>query len=83
MSACKLNRPLEAFKVRTVKLEDEKKEVTEFISDTYEEAKSQGFDVAVLRKLIAQRKKDAAKLSEEEEILDLYKHALGMHGEAA
>ena len=60
------------------KLEEEKKEVAEFLSDTYKEAKSQGFDTGVLRKLISIRKKEPAKLAEEEEVLDLYKHALGM-----
>ncbi len=65
---------------RIEKLEEEKKNTAEFISDTYKEAKGMGFDVKVLRKLISLRKKDAAKLAEEEEILDLYKHALGMGG---
>lgn len=60
------------------KLEEEKKEVTEFLGDTYKEAKSLGFDAKILRKLVSIRKKDATKLAEEEEILDLYKHALGM-----
>ena len=60
------------------KLEEEKKEVAEFLTDTYSEAKSLGFDAKILRKLISIRKKEPAKLAEEEEILDLYKHALGM-----
>lgn len=60
------------------KLEEEKKEVAEYLGDTYKEARSQGFDAKVLRKLIQIRKKDAQKVAEEEEVLDLYKHALGM-----
>lgn len=60
------------------KLEQEKKEVAEYISDAYKEAKSQGFDVKVLRQLIKIRKSDASQLAEQEEVLDLYKHALGM-----
>ncbi|HCR85254.1 MAG TPA: DUF2312 domain-containing protein [Alphaproteobacteria bacterium] len=59
-------------------LEKEKTEVAEYIRDAYAQAKSQGFDVKILRKVIQLRKKDAEKLQEEEEILDLYKHALGM-----
>jgi uncharacterized protein (UPF0335 family) len=62
------------------RLEEEKKTVQEALADTYGEAKSSGFDVKVLRKLISLRKKDAQKLAEEEEVLDLYKHALGMTG---
>lgn len=60
------------------KLEEEKKEISEYLSDTYKEAKSQGFDVKVLRQLIKIRKSDQSELAEQEEVLDLYKHALGM-----
>lgn len=63
---------------RIEKLEEEKKEIAEFISDAYKEAKSNGFDVKVLRKVISLRKRDAQQIAEEEEVLDLYKHALGM-----
>ncbi len=63
---------------RIEKLEEEKKEISEFISDAYKEAKGSGFDVKVLRKIITLRKRDAAQIAEEEEIIDLYKHALGM-----
>ncbi len=60
------------------KLEEEKKEVSEYLSDSYKEAKSQGFDPKVLRQVIKIRKSDAQKLAEQQEILDLYLHALGM-----
>lgn len=63
---------------RIEKLEEEKKEISEFISDAYKEAKSNGFDVKVLRKIISLRKRDKSQIAEEEEIMDLYKHALGM-----
>ena len=42
------------------------------------EARSRGYDVKVLRKLIALRKRDSSEVSEEEAILELYKQALGM-----
>ena len=42
------------------------------------EARGRGYDVKVLRKLIALRKKDPADVSEEEAILEVYKEALGM-----
>ena len=60
------------------KLEEEKLEVAECIRDTYGEAKAYGYDVKVLRKLIATRKIEAAKRLEEGEILDIYMNALGM-----
>ncbi len=60
------------------KLEEEKKEVSEYLSDTYKEAKTLGFDAKVLRQVIKIRKSDKQKLAEQQEILDLYLHALGM-----
>ena len=42
------------------------------------EARGRGYDVKVLRRLIALRKRDSAEVSEEEAILELYKQALGM-----
>lgn len=60
------------------KLEEEKKEISEYLSDTYKEARSQGFDAKVLRQLIKIRKSDEAELAEQAEVLDLYKHAMGM-----
>jgi uncharacterized protein (UPF0335 family) len=60
------------------KLEEEKKEVSEYVSEAYSEAKSLGFDVKILRQVIKLRKLDQQKIAEQEEILDLYKHALGM-----
>ena len=64
------------------KLEVEKKEIQEYLTETYKEAKSQGFDTKVLKQLIKIRKADAAALAEQEEVLDLYKHAMGMIGDA-
>lgn len=66
---------------RIERLEEEKKTISDDISEVYAEAKGNGFDVKVLRKLIAQRKKDAGDLAEEEAILDLYLAAL--NGEVA
>lgn len=60
------------------KLEAEKKETIEFINDAYSEAKGLGFDTKALKTLIKIRAQDAQKLAEFEEILDLYKNALGM-----
>lgn len=60
------------------KAEAEKKETAEFISDSYKEAKSQGFDVKILRKLISIRKQDAQKVAEDAEILNLYLKTVGM-----
>jgi uncharacterized protein (UPF0335 family) len=42
------------------------------------EAKGRGYDVKVLRKIIAMRKRDKDDLDEEEAMLELYMTALGM-----
>lgn len=66
---------------RIERLEEEKKAIAEDIREIYLEAKANGFDAKTLRKVIAIRKKDSAKRQEEEAMLDLYLHALGMASE--
>lgn len=60
------------------KLEEEKKEVAECIREAFGEAKAHGYDVKVLRQLIKIRKMDASDVQEQEAILDVYLHAMGM-----
>lgn len=69
---------LNQFMSRIERLEEDKKTVLEDIKEVYAEAKAQGFDTKVLRQIVRIRKIDRAKLEEHEELLDLYKHALGM-----
>jgi len=58
--------------------EDQKKEISMSIKEIFDEAKSAGFDVKTIRKIISMRKLDKAKLDEQEFLLDTYKEALGM-----
>lgn len=60
------------------RLNEEQRELQETIKETYASAKSEGFDVKVLRKLIALRKLRPNDRQELDELMDLYKHALGM-----
>jgi len=62
---------------RIERLEVEKAEVSEQIKELFAEAKGNGFDVKILRKVIRIRKQDRAKRQEEDAILDLYLAALG------
>lgn len=62
---------------RIERLEEEKKEVSEQIKEVFAEAKGNGFDVKILRKVVRLRKQDRAKRQEEDAILDLYLSALG------
>ena len=47
------------------------------MKEVFAEAKGEGYDVKVLRKVLSLRKQDKAKRQEEESILDLYLSALG------
>lgn len=69
---------LRAFVERIERLEEDKKEVSDFIKDVYGEAKSVGFDTKILKRVIALRKKDEAERQEEDFLLDTYLQALGM-----
>ena len=59
-------------------LEEQKKEITDQITAVYSEAKSAGFDVKTIKKVISLRKKDINAVKEEEDLLEAYKQALGM-----
>jgi uncharacterized protein (UPF0335 family) len=69
---------LKAFIERIERLEEEKASLAGDIREVYGEAKGNGFDTKVIRKIVAMRKKDFAEWREEEAILDLYMQALGM-----
>ena len=69
---------LRSFVERIEREEQVKKEVSDTIKDIYLSAKSDGFDVKVLRQIIRLRKKDREERQEEAELIDLYSAALGM-----
>lgn len=69
---------LRSFIERIEHLNEEKDALGADIKDVYAEAKGTGFDVKIIRQLIRLRKMEDHDRSEQEEILDLYKHALGM-----
>ncbi len=63
---------------RIERLEEEKKALADDIKEVYAEAKGNGFDTKILRKVISLRKRDRAELDEEETLLEVYLRALGM-----
>jgi len=69
---------LRSFIERIERLEEEKKALSDDIREVYSEAKGTGFDIKVLRQIIRLRKMDASDRNEMEEVLDVYKRALGM-----
>ena len=62
---------------RIERLEEEKKALADDIKEVFAEAKGNGFDVKVLKKVVRLRKMDRAKRQEEDAILDLYLSAIG------
>ena len=69
---------LKTFVERIERLEEEKRALAEDINDVYAEAKGTGYDAKIVRKIVALRRMDRTKRQEEEEILEIYKAALGL-----
>ena len=63
---------------RIERLEEEKAGLAEDVRDVFAEGKSAGFDAKIMRQVIKLRKMDGNERAEQEEILELYKAALGM-----
>ena len=63
---------------RVERLEEEKKALADDIKDIYGEAKATGFDAKTIRKIVALRKMDTEKRREADELLELYKAAIGL-----
>lgn len=69
---------LKSFVERIERLEEERVAIASDIKDIYAEAKSIGYDVGTMRKVIRLRGMDAADRAEQQALLDTYMHALGM-----
>jgi uncharacterized protein (UPF0335 family) len=63
---------------RVERLEEEKKALAEDIKEVFGEAKGNGFDAKILRKIVSLRKQDVDARAAEEEVTDLYLRAIGM-----
>lgn len=63
-------------KIETI--EQEKLEASDLLKDVFNEAKSMGFDVKIIKHVIKLRKKDPDALAEEDSLIDLYRGALGV-----
>lgn len=69
---------LRQFIERFEHLEAEKKDITDQQKEIMAEAKGRGYDTKVMRKLIAERKRDKDDVAEEQAVLEMYREALGM-----
>jgi len=63
---------------RIERLTEEKKALQEDIKDIFAEAKGAGFDNKILRQILKLRQVERADYEEQQELLALYGHALGM-----
>ena len=69
---------LKQFIERVERLEEDKANIANDIREVFAEGKANGFDTKIMRQVLKIRKMDHQERSEQEEILTLYLHALGM-----
>ena len=69
---------LRSFVERIERLEEERSALSADIREVYSEAKGVGFDTKILRQVVRLRKMDTADRQEQEELLTIYKEALGI-----
>ena len=68
---------LKSIIARIERLEEEKKGIADDIKEVYAEAKANGYDTKVLRKVVSLRKQDRNERAEQEALLELYLGAIG------
>jgi len=69
---------LRSFIERVERLEEEKSELAEDIKEIYGEAKANGYDPKIMRKIVRMRKMDVEKRREEDALIEVYKLAVGL-----
>jgi uncharacterized protein (UPF0335 family) len=57
-------------------IEQERLESADLLKDAFNEAKSMGFDVKIIKHVLKLRKMDKNKLEEEDSLIELYRAAL-------
>jgi len=72
------NSQLQSIVDRIEHVEGEIKDLQTGKTEIYQEAKSNGWDIKVLRKIVALRKLDPAEREEEAALMETYLAALGM-----
>ncbi len=68
---------LRAFIERVECLDEEIKDKGQDRKEVFAEAKGVGFDVKIMKKIIARRKRSKSELQEEDALIATYLHALG------
>ncbi len=78
-----INEVIEADKLKQIiskieTIEEERAESADLLKDAFNEAKSMGFDIKIIKHVLKLRKKDKKKLEEEDSLIELYRGALGV-----
>ncbi len=68
---------LKSFIERIERLEEDKAAISGDLKEVFAEAKGEGFDTKIMRKVVRWRKQDRVKRQEEEALVDLYLQAVG------
>ena len=69
---------LKSFLERIERLEEEKQALMADIREVFAEAKANGYDVKIIRKVLKLRAMDRDDVSEQQALLDVYLRAIGM-----
>jgi len=69
---------LKSYIERYERLDEEKKGIAEDQKELMAGAKAEGFDPKIIREVLKIRKMEAAERQEQEALLELYLHAVGM-----
>ncbi len=69
---------LRQFIERVERLEEERGALGADIREVYSEAKAVGFKPKIMRRIVKLRQMDGDEVKEQESLLEVYKHALGM-----
>jgi uncharacterized protein (UPF0335 family) len=78
-----MTSPIETAKLQQIinkieTIEQERLESAELLKDAYNEAKSLGFDVKIIKHVLKLKKKDKDALAEEDSLIELYRGALNI-----
>jgi uncharacterized protein (UPF0335 family) len=78
-----INEVIEADKLKQIiskieTIEEERAESADLLKDAFNEVKSMGFDIKIIKHVLKLRKKDKKKLEEEDSLIELYRGALGV-----
>lgn len=77
-SATVAGQRLKQYIERIERLEEERKALGADMRDIFAEAKGTGFDVKAMRKIISLRRVGDQERKEQDELVELYKSAIGM-----